>query len=101
MKKFKKFKTKQDYIDFFEAIPAKKWRTDELGEGKTHCAIGHLYADKDGLARSEIYCTFSKVFNIKLDKLADVNDNFHPHFNSKKLKTPSIKKRVLAYLKSL
>lgn len=103
----KVFSTKKDFIKFFEAIPEKNWITQAWHDGsKRACALGHIenvlkaaVGDAYMAAYHDTKKTFHKVYHASIDQLMNVNDDLHKKYNSKKLKTNSIKKRVLAYLK--
>lgn len=114
--------TRKEFINFFNKIPEHRWcvgrMTDDNGR---HCAWGHMTAFIDAALNEAKIETgsdkrlkefrkiqgsfvkkFKKVYKNSTDMyhLMDVNDDHDPEFNSKKLKTKSTKKRVMAFLRN-
>ncbi len=106
-------KTKEDFIEFFEAIPATKWCKGQLHDSKgRHCAIGHLGKsfDSDSTGRNweswyKTLRNFEKLYKLNTKKttgyatLVNLNDA-SISVPSKFRKLKGAKKRVLAFLKS-
>lgn len=91
--------TLDDYIAFYEAIPADKWCMYEFTNGGRCCALGHLGERHMGLTTPQAY-QFNEVLKKHrgdMHYIPDVNDgkNGYEEIGS----TP--KERVINYLKQL
>lgn len=90
--------TVEDFINFFKAIPAKKWCIREFTSPKdktVHCARGHVIESSTiGNLGSRIVVDHHLC--CIANQIVYVNNGPDIHFPQK-----SIKARVLAYLKSL
>lgn len=102
----KPLKTKQDFIEFFEAIPEKKWCKGQLSDNKgRHCAMGHLndlFKDDTADGWDKTLTNFNKLYKTKAGAyatLVNLNDNHANEVASKFFKINTPKKRVLAFLK--
>ena len=106
----KVLKTKKDFINFFDKLPANRWTEGAFSfyqDGKTkHCAVGFIREqfldNEEGESTyNQVKKNFRAAYNVDINVLMDVNDDAHKKYNSKKLKLKesNVKGRVLAYLK--
>lgn len=92
-----------DLISFVKAIPAKHWCVDTLRNDQGQCCVLGHYNERYNAGLRQ----FETIVGIDVNKLAAVNngspdDNWYtPRPEGTKTDGASIKRRLLAYLKSL
>lgn len=92
--------TLNDYIAFYEAIPADKWCTGKFVDfGGNCCALGHLGEREMGLTKPQVYQFHEVLKKHRGDMydIPDVNDGDGGYIELGD--TP--KERVINYLKQL
>ncbi len=101
MSKKLEFKTKKDFVKFFEGVGERRFLSGSFGDKEKGCALTHLWSKVETYDRLVVKKSFQNLYKTSIDVLVSVNDDYHKNYNSKKLKLKEsdVKGRVLSYLK--